>query len=392
LKIIYHHRTRGDGAEGIHIGEMINAFETLGHRVQLVCPATSKRTLGISLGMTGLTAKESRSKWGVIKLYFTQFLEVVYNLVSFLRLAWNILRTHPDFVYERYSCYHFGGMLACWLLKTPSVLEVNSTYAGRFQRRQLAFPRICRWIESWVLRRSNLVCVVSNPLRLCVMDRHVPTERIVVTPNAVNPKQLASDPKAQNEIRRQLQIKEDTVVIGFVGSLRRWHGIEFLVDAIPAITSKYPNCIFLIVGTGELEKELRNSISKRNLNNYVRFTGGVPYQNVPLCIRVMDIGLQPDSNEWCSPMKILEYMLQGKPVVAPRIENIEEIVQQRHTGILFERLNLVAFESAILELLQSPMYRQSIGENARRYVLSERTWTANAKKVLINFLHPSTKS
>ena len=71
MKIIYHHRTRGDGAEGIHIGEMINAFEGLGHRVQLVCPATSKRTLGISLGMTGLTAKESRSKRGVIKLYFT---------------------------------------------------------------------------------------------------------------------------------------------------------------------------------------------------------------------------------------------------------------------------------------------------------------------------------
>jgi glycosyltransferase involved in cell wall biosynthesis len=220
------------------------------------------------------------------------------------------------------------------------------------------------------------------------MDRHVPTERILVTPNAVNPKQLVSDQKAKKDIRQQLRIKEDAVVIGFVGSLRRWHGIEFLVDAIPRITSNYPNCIFLIVGTGELENELRDSISERNLNDYVRFTGGVPYKDVPRYICAMDIGLQPDSNEWCSPMKILEYMLQGKPVVAPRLRNIEEIVQQRNTGILFERLNLADFESANLELLQSRAFRESIGENARGYVLSERTWTVNAKKVLAKFRHP----
>lgn len=382
LKIIYHHRTRGDGAEGIHIGEMIKALEVLGHHVELVCPATSKRTLGISLGMKGVTAKETRSKRGLIKLYFIHFLELGYNLVSFLRLSWNIRRMRPDFVYERYSSYHFGGILACRLLRTPSVLEVNCTYAGRFPRRQLAFPRICRWIESWVFRSSNLVCVVSNPLRLCVMDRDVPTERIIVTPNAVNPEQLVGDAQTRRDTRQELHIEETAVVVGFVGSLRQWHGIDFLADAIPRIVSKYPNCIFLIVGTGELESEFKKSIDDGNLNNYVRFTGGVPYDDVPRYIHCMDIGLMPDSNEWGSPMKILEYMLQGKAVVAPRLEPIEEILHHRKTGVLFDRLNLDAFVSAILELLESSEYRQGIGENAQKYVLSERTWIVNAKSIV----------
>ncbi len=382
MKIIYHHRTRGDGAEGIHIGEMIQAFKGLGHQVQLVCPATSKRTLGISLGMKGVSAKESQRKRGLVKLYIIQLMEVVYNFVSFVRLAWSIVRTRPDFVYERYSSYHIGGILACRLLRTQSVLEVNCTYSGRFRRRQLAFPGISSWIESWVVRSSNLVCVVSNPLKLCIMDRQVPSERIIVTPNAVNPEQLVSVPYAERTIRQQLRIDEEAVVIGFVGSLRQWHGIEFLANAIPRIVSKHPNCVFLIVGTGELESELKESIGKCNLNNNVRFTGGVKYEDVPLYIGGMDVGLMPDSNEWGSPMKILEYMLQGKAVVAPRLEPIEEIVQHGITGILFERLNLDAFVSAILGLLQSTEYRQTIGEKAQEYVLSERTWTANAQIVV----------
>jgi hypothetical protein len=47
MKIIYLHRTRGDGAEMIHIGEMVSAFKDLWHNVRLVCPSASRRELGI---------------------------------------------------------------------------------------------------------------------------------------------------------------------------------------------------------------------------------------------------------------------------------------------------------------------------------------------------------
>jgi glycosyltransferase involved in cell wall biosynthesis len=214
------------------------------------------------------------------------------------------------------------------------------------------------------------------------MDRQVPSERIIVTPNGVNPRQLVSDSGSISDIRRQQRIGSDTVVIGFVGSLRRWHGIEFLAQAIPRIVAKHPCCLFLIVGTGELEGELLRLIQENNLIDSVRFTGGVPYQEVPHYIAAIDIGLMPDSNEWGSPMKILEYMLQGKAVVAPKLGPIEEILQNGHTGILFERLNLDAFVWAISDLVQSAEHRESIGRNAQDYVLSERTWTANAEKVV----------
>ncbi len=74
-----------------------------------------------------------------------------------------IIRIKPDAVYERYSCYHFGGVLACKLCRVPVLLEVNSTYAGRFPRRILGFKRLARWIENFDLLEATAVAVVSQP-------------------------------------------------------------------------------------------------------------------------------------------------------------------------------------------------------------------------------------
>ena len=87
MRILYHHRTRGDGAEGIHIREMVCALEGLGHEVQLVCPTASRRELGISLGMKGITSKEAKTKKGFFKLVLTHTLELAYNAISFTRLS-----------------------------------------------------------------------------------------------------------------------------------------------------------------------------------------------------------------------------------------------------------------------------------------------------------------
>lgn len=387
MRIIYHHRTRGDGAEGIHIQEMYHAFELLGHEMRMVCPAASRRELGIQLGMKGITSKEAKTKKGYLKIVLTHTLELAYNAISFFRLFWSILFSRPDFVYERYSCYHFGGGLACFLLNVPLVLEVNSTYAGRFARRQLAYPRLCNWIEKWMLQSSKMICVVSNSLKACVEDRDVDSVRILVTPNAINPAHQIHGDSIRKRVREDLGIAPNAIVVGFVGSLRRWHGVELLSEVIPRVIEQCPSCVFLIVGTGELETEIRESVQNRAIGQYVRFTGAVDYELVPQFIDSMDIGLMPDSNEWGSPMKILEYMLQGKVVVAPRLGPIEEIVQHGRTGILFDRLNLDGFESAIIKLLQSSKNRKLLGQNARDYVLSERTWIANAQKVLATVLN-----
>ena len=385
LRILYHHRTRGDGAEGVHIKEIIIAFRELGHKVEMCCPPMAKRPAGLKLGMTGLSAADSKGLAGVFRLYSRQLLELGYNIVSIARLLVTIIRFRPGLIYERYSCYHFAGILLANIFQIPIVLEVNSTYAGRFERRLLAFPRLCRWIENYALRNSTLSAAVSNPIRDCIIDHRVDPNRSIVTPNAINESAvrslIQSDVYSKTAKRAELGISQTGIVIGFVGSLRRWHGVDVLVKVIPRVLESVPDAVFLIVGAGELEDELSELQSQDGIGERLVLTGGVSHSKVNGLILAMDIGLMPHSNNWGSPMKILEYMSQGKISIAPRLEPIEEIVQDGVTGLLFRPGNEKEFIEAIVEACQDETMRDRLGMAAQEYVLKDRKWTDNATAV-----------
>jgi glycosyltransferase involved in cell wall biosynthesis len=385
-KIVYHHRTRGDGAEGIHISEMIAAFKELGHKIRLVCPASSRRPLGISLGLSNISSSKAQGVWGKMRMLIQQLAELFYNFISIPRLFFACVVFRPDVIYERYSCYHFAGALVANLMGIPLVLEVNATYSGRFNRRILSFPNLHRFLENAIFRSCDRICVVSNALRQCVLDRGIGQERVIVTSNCINPNLLVKDPEIRPRTRESLAIPANAIVYGFVGSLRRWHGIELMLQVVPGILDEVSDCFFLIVGSGELDREVRDMIRNHGVEDRVILTGGVEHQKVAALICAMDVCLQADSNEWCSPMKLLEYMLQAKACVAPRMDNIMEIVFDRETGVLFEKSDSVDFQMKLLELGADSGLRETVGRNAQRYVLEERVWTVNATSVLKGLL------
>jgi glycosyltransferase involved in cell wall biosynthesis len=108
---------------------------------------------------------------------------------------------------------------------------------------------------------------------------------------------LIRDDVQRDRIRAELEIAPNAVVVGFVGSLRRWHGVEFLAEAIPSVIDHCPDCVFLIAGTGKLELEFKASVISKKFERSVRFTGGVSYDSVPGYIAAIDIGLMPDSRD-----------------------------------------------------------------------------------------------
>ena len=361
---------------------MIAAFEELGNNVRLVCPKNSRRRLGISLGLSGISSNQAKSSLGKLKILILQTGEILYNAISTPRLFLACLNFRPDFIYERYSCYHIAGTIVSFVTRIPLVLEVNSTYSGRFKRRTLVFPTLHRFFEKLILRASDRICVVTNALKDCVLDRGISEERILVTTNCINPNLLIEDARERSKVRRQLKIPSDAIVFGFVGSLRRWHGIELLLEIIPTIIHKVDHCFFLIVGSGELDTEVSKMVLANRLQDRVILTGGVDHDIVAPFICAMDICLQPDSNEWCSPMKLLEYMVQAKVCVAPRMPNIEELIDEGITGVLFEKLNSKDLEKTLVSLAGDENFRNKVGEQARRFVLVHRTWTVNARTVI----------
>lgn len=389
MKILYHHRTRGDGAEGVHINEMIGAFRELGHDVSIAAPRGATKA-------SGLAASQPSRPPSSTKIFVKQTAEIFYNVVDYFRVRSAVKKHQPDFIYERYSSYNFAGVLAAKHAKTPIIVEVNVTYAGRFGARlPVIYRGLLKRAEEYVLRHADGIVVVSEALKECVLDVRDDESSTIVTPNAINLAEIKKiDHRGLRAQKRQQLGIEDKTVIGFVGSLRKWHGIDFFADAMASIVEQAPSAFFLIVGSGEYENTLKEKIRATKLEEVVNLVGPVPHNEVYSYVAAMDIGVMPDSNEFGSPMKILEYQAMECVAVGPDLGPIQEIIRDGDTGRIFKRRDSNDFTSVLVDLCLNTSRRRDIGSSGRDYVLAERTWTQNAEDVLKLFdkLSPSARS
>lgn len=384
MKILYHHRTLGDGAEGIHVEAIVNAFNFLGHETKVVAMIGEKTNVATNR----VRVLSSLRKWipGVIN----ELLEIGYTFFGYRMLQSNLSKRKADFIYERYTLFNFSGLLAAWRNKIPLVLEVNSPLAyERATYEQLTLERLARYSERFVCSKANLVVVVSTPLKEHLIQQGVHEDKIRVIPNGADVDIFKPDATIRQSIRASLGVNHDTVVVGFVGVLRPWHGVESLSKAILNILQKNKNLHLLIVGDGPSRADLESFIHKNEIESYVTVTGRVAHAEIPRYVTAFDVGVSPRATFYASPMKIVEYMAAGLSVVAPRMSNIQDLIDDGVNGLLFEPEDIDSLTVTLESLIVNSTLRQQIGDSARETVIGQRTWNHNAQAV-IDYLRVGT--
>lgn len=374
LNIIYHHRTQGEEPESIHILAIVNALKTLGNEVFIVGP--SKKDLRAAGSNARLLA---RIKHALPSLLF-EIAQILYNVVVYQRLSRAVRQHRPDFIYERYAPYNFAGILASKRHGIPLILEVNTPYAYAWSKYyRIHFPSIARAVEKWVIGNASRVITVTQVQKNFLSEHYIEPKKVVVCQNAIDPVEF--DCEVDPFYLPLLDGKHGTVV-GFVGTMNRWQGIPVFRDVIPRVLSRNPNIVFLMVGDGEFRQELEHAVRIDGVADRVIFTGRVAHAHIPSLIRHMDIAVLPDSNAYGSPMKIFEYMAMAKAIIAPRVPPVEEIMTNGETGFIVIRGDAEALTENILLLAGDAILRRQLGENARRYVLANHTWLANAQVIV----------
>lgn len=377
MRILYHHRTLGDGAEGIHIREMVKAFRELGHKVKVIGP-------------TGEIPTESPQKskvLGNVKRWIPhvlyEFLEISYTGYCFLKTCWEIRSFKPDFIYDRYITFNAGVVLAGKMCRIPVCLEVNAPLAMERsieQDEKLVFRRIASWMERWICTQATQTVVVSTPLKQYLESIGVPVGKCIVMPNGADPQQFA--PKAGDaSLRERLRIPPDSFVVGFTGILRPWHGLDLLVTATSGMAKSGLKVFLLIVGDGPYRASLEKMVHESGLADSVHITGRVPHGEVPDYVALFDVAVSPRATFYASPMKIIEYMALSKPVVVPGMPNFLDIIDDGSEGMTFEDGNAVSLEQTLVRLCQEPELRRDLGIRARQKVERQLNWCWNANKV-----------
>jgi len=377
MNILYHFRTRGTGAEAVHIAGMVQAFEGMGHVVYLSSPT------GVNVrqtaGATPFSEAPSKSSGGLARLTRSlprglfEVLEFLYNFPAFFRNLRLARRHDCGLIYERHAFFLFSTALVAGICRRPLVIEVNELVGDPRVRAQPMFSGLARWTDRFVFRRARLIVAVSPHLKRRIQEYGIPGERILVLPNGVSVRELAIPSK-----KTSIDLPASSFLLGFVGWLVEWHRLDFVIEALAR--PEFASVVLVLIGEGPLRGALEEQARAAGVR--VLFTGSLPHTEIPAALRAMDACVVPHSNAYRSPIKLFEFMAQERPILAPRTEPIESVIRDGKEGLLFAPLDMESFREGLNKLLISKELCEELGRNARRRVEEEHTWERNALKVI----------
>ncbi|WP_436015739.1 glycosyltransferase family 4 protein [Phenylobacterium sp. LjRoot219] len=375
LRILYSHRILSKDGQGVHLDAMVAALRAAGHEVLVVGPAAYDRT---SLGGESRFLNLLR-RW--MPAVVMELAELAYSAPAYWRLARAADAFRPDVIYERYNLFYVAGALLARRRGLPLLVEVNAPLADERARfNNLRLRRLARWSEAFVWRAASHVLPVTEVLAEHVAAAGVSPERIVVVPNGIDPEEFPEPP-----IDPPPAAKKQELVLGFVGFVRPWHGVDAVVRAIAAWRG-LPRLSLVVVGEGSARPELERLAAELGVTERVRFTGLAERHAIPGLIGDFDIALQPAAVPYASPLKVLEYMAAGRAIVAPDQPNLRELLEDGRTALLFDPARQPAGEAmweAVLRLVQDSALRARLGAAAQAEIVArDMTWAGNARRIV----------
>ncbi len=214
-------------------------------------------------------------------------------------------------------------------------------------------------------------------------------DEVVIAPNGVDLERYESLPDSQ-EARRKLALP-DCFTAGYTGHLYPGRGMGLLVK----LARRYPEVQFLWVGGRPTDvQEWRSRLESEKTSN-ISLTGFVENSRLPLYQAAMDVLLMPyerriegssggNSADFCSPMKMFEYMACRRAIVSSDLPVIREILSASN-ALLCPPEDIDAWAAALGSLIDDPQRREVLGTRARQAVL-DYTWKSRAQKALDGFL------
>jgi len=231
-------------------------------------------------------------------------------------------------------------------------------------------------MERAAVREADAVVTISEALKNRLVHTGVKPEKITVIPNAVDLNIFK--PRSPNvELKKQLGLEGKTV-IGFIGSLTGYEGLDLLIKAVATLVDRGANIALLIIGHGYAEKTLKKLASSHPHKDCIRFVGHVPFNDIKKYYSIIDIFPFPRNGyEVCRlspPLKVLEVMAAAKPVIVSDLPPLLEMVKDGENGSVCRADDLQSLIETIQRLYENPDECRVLGEAARKWVVENRNW------------------
>lgn len=241
--------------------------------------------------------------------------------------------------------------------------------------------KILVWLEKLSFRFANHVIATNQSYKNIAMRRgQVPAERVTVVRNGPSLNRLKlvePDPDLKNK---------EMAIIGYIGVIGPQDGLDYLLRALKKLMTVLGRQDFycIIIGKGSALEDLKALSSELELDAHVRFTGFIPFADVLRYLSSVDICVDPDPangfNEFCTMIKMMEYMTLSKPIVA--FDLPEHRVTAGEAAVYAHPNDELDFARHIAALMDDPQRRERMGRVGRQRIENELAWSHQAEHLL----------
>lgn len=330
-------------------------------------------------------------------LYFEGILKVFSRaLYDFRRVRFvfkNFKQENYNLIFARLNA--FDGLLALYLKRrynVPFVFEMENPIEQSWETRKFYYSKHkCFWyfvskIEAYltmhILHKADLVLPIGRFMMDYLAKRGIERSKMMNLPHGVILNKFSN--ANGDEIRKRYRIEQSNVII-YVGTMDKLRHLNVLIHAFSKVREKKENVKLLMVGDGTDKSNLEKLANDLGIKDDVIFTGQVHQNEVPNFIAVADIGVSqiPPLNFYkvSCPIKMVEYMAMGKPVVAnEEIPEQKEVIGETKGGIIV-KFEDESFANGIVKLLDNPEMAKEMGVKGHEWILKNRSYEILARQL-----------
>lgn len=291
--------------------------------------------------------------------------------------AWAVLdQLHEqeplDLVYERYSLW--GRSASAWSRHAgvPHLLEINAPLVEEQQQHRVLVDRAgAQAAAAAAISSATAVLCVTEPVARWAAGHTPDPARVHVLPNGVDTSRITP-------ARGGPRGPSDPFVVGFVGTLKPWHGVQTLLSALALLTADDPSYRLLLVGDGPEAASLAETADRLGVRDQVEMTGALDPERIPEQLHRMDVAIAPYpalADFYFSPLKVYEYLAAGLPVVASDVGDLPDILDGGRLGVLVEPDQPAELAAAIAALRADPQRRALLAREGRAQAVRRHDWS-----------------
>lgn len=382
------------GAKGasVHVRGLTSALESLGHEVLILTPrAEGNCPPGFPSELAAIDLDEA-DRWVYDLLVEDRWagaavareVRALLYAGTLRRRGLDLLRAFdPDVVVERYSLLGRAGIDLARALDVPLIVEVNAPITQeQAEHRGLAFAETARAVERDLLRAADRVVTVSSRLERWLVELGVDPVRVTVLRNGVDAARFDRGGAERNPMRECLEAGDGSL-IGFLGSLRPWHDVQTLIEAVARLRRDGRSVKLVVIGDGPHKGVLAGAAREAGVDAV--FTGAVPHERVPAHLAALDVAVAPygpSEDFYFSPLKLVEYLAAELPVVAADIGDLRHCVRPGETGWLYPPGDVDALTEAMRVALDDELAARRIARAGHEHARTEHSWEANAERLV----------